>query len=91
MAKKVIKTEKLSDGRELTINSFTGKDMISASRQAKGDSMVMAFALIASRIEIDGKPQVYEDMLSMDGDILTEIMLLVNGDPDSKEAKSNFP
>lgn len=90
MAKRVIKTEKLSDGRELTINSFTGKDMINASRQSKGDSMVMAFALIASRIEIDGKPQNYDDMLAMDGDILTEIMLLVNGDPDSKETKENL-
>lgn len=90
MAKRVIKTEKLSDGRELTINSFTGKDMINAIRQSKGDSMVMAFALIASRIEIDGKPQNYDDMLAMDGDILTEIMLLVNGDPDSKETKENL-
>lgn len=90
MAKRVIKTEKLSDGRELTVNSYTGKDMIMASRQAKGDNMVMAFALIASRIEIDGKPQVYEDLLAMDGDLLTEIMLHVNGDPDSTEAKVNF-
>lgn len=79
-------THKLSDGRTLEVNSYKGKDMINANRLAKGDTMAMSFALIASRISIDGVKQTYDDMLEMDGDVLTEILLAVNGET----AEENF-
>lgn len=80
------KSVTLSNGQKLDVFSYKGKDMINASRIAKGDTMAMSFALIASRIHVDGKPQTYDDMLEMDGDLLTEILEHVNG-----EKAENFP
>lgn len=78
MAKKLKSTHTLSDGRELKVFGYTGRDMLNANRIAKGDTMVMSFALVASRIEIDGKPQTFEDVADMDGDILSEVLVAVN-------------
>lgn len=82
MARKLKKTVKLSDGSELKIFNYTGRDMINANRIGGGDTLSMSFALIASRIEIDGKSQTMEDIEDMDGDLLAEIMEHIEGGKD---------
>lgn len=78
--RRLISTHTLSDGRTLEVFAYKGRDMMNANRMAKGDTMALSFAILASRIQIDGKPQVYEDILDMDGDILEEVMTLAAGD-----------
>lgn len=82
MARKLKKAVKLSDGSELTIYNYTGRDMINANRVGGGDTLRMSFALIASRIELDGKSQTLEDLEDMDGDLIAEIMEHIEGGKD---------
>lgn len=74
MARKLKKTVTLSDGSELKIYNYVGRDMITANRLGGGDSLRMSFAIMAARTEIDGKPQTLEDYENMDGDLIAEIM-----------------
>lgn len=79
----------LSNGKTLKVKRYTGRDMLNAQRMApKGDTLAMSFALLSCQILIDDQPVNYDDFLDMDGDIIQEIMLLVNGDPEAK--KENF-
>lgn len=76
----------LSDGRVCKKRNVKVRDLINADNQPKGKEYLSKWATIATKLNVDGKPIVLEDLMDFSEEDLELAMTLFVTEDDLKNA-----
>lgn len=83
----LVKTKTLTSGKVATITPFLGKDIRTAQRMIGDDPEKLIWAIICVTTTIDGKSFVIEDIDSMNGWDVMDLMAEFNGNFTQRQNK----